>query len=193
MARRKYEFRPDRTDSGILSKLYVTRQQRLSLLKWVLYIVLLLLLSIIQDVILCRVRIFGTTTALVPCGIMLLCLLEGSHTGSIFVLIASAVYLFSGSAPGYYAVPMLTIVSLGLTMFRQGYLRKGFSATMLCMAVGLLVYELAVFTAGLLLGRTTLSRLGAFCITAILTFGAAPLLYPIAQAISKIGGQTWKE
>ena len=37
MARKKYEFRPDPTGFDVAGKLYLTQQQRLSILKWVLY------------------------------------------------------------------------------------------------------------------------------------------------------------
>ena len=72
---KKYEFQPDKPRSTWLSKLYLTRLQRLALLKWVLYALMVLVLSVVQDVVLCRFRLFGATTELVPCGIFLLCLL----------------------------------------------------------------------------------------------------------------------
>ena len=37
MARKKIEFRPDPTGYDVAGKLHLTRQQRQSLLKWVLY------------------------------------------------------------------------------------------------------------------------------------------------------------
>ena len=72
MARRKYEFKPDKEGSGILSKLYITRRQRLTLLRWTLYALVILVLSLVQDVILSRIGIRGATTDLVPAGILLL-------------------------------------------------------------------------------------------------------------------------
>ena len=68
---KKYEFKPDKPNAGLLSKLYLTQKQRKSLLKWTIYGLLLVFLSVLQDVLLCRISIFGATTELVPCGICL--------------------------------------------------------------------------------------------------------------------------
>lgn len=190
---KKYEFKPDKPVSGIFSKLFLTQKQRKSILRWGLYALVLLVLSVLQDVLLCRVRLFGTTTELVPCGIFLICLLEGLEKGSIFSLCASCLYLFSGSAPGNYVIVFITALCVGITAFRQNFLRKGFSAAMLCTGAAMFVYELAVFAIGLFLGMTTFGRIGSRCVTALLTLLAAPVLYPILKAISSIGGEAWKE
>ena len=42
---KKNEFKPDKPQSGVLSKLYLTRKQRQSILKWLLYSLVLLVLS----------------------------------------------------------------------------------------------------------------------------------------------------
>lgn len=190
---KKYEFRPDKPRSSFLSKLYLTQKQRRSLLKWCLYGLVLLVLSILQDVIFCHMRIFGATTQLVPCGIFLICILEGTHTGSVFALAASLVYLFSGTAPGAYAMVLLVVLAVVLCVFRQAYLQKDFFSVVLCTAVGMLFYELSVFAFGLFLNLTTPGRVVSFCITALLSAVAAPILYPIAVSIRSLGGEVWKE
>lgn len=190
---KKYEFKPDKPQTGILSKLFLTQKQRKALLKWALYGLTLLVLSVLQDVILCRFRLFGATTELVPCGIFLICVLEGMEAGSVFSLCASCAYLFSGTAAGYYSIVFITALGVGVTWFRQSFLRKGFSAAMLCTAAAMIVYELLVFFIGLFLGMTTLGRFGAFFLTAVMSLAAAPILYPIVNAISTIGGEAWKE
>ena len=190
---KKYEFKPDKANSGFANKLILTRLQQRQLLKWLLYTLVLLVLSVLQDVLLCQVRIFGSTTELVPCGIFLICLAEGMEGGCVYALVASACYLFSGSAAGYHSLVLLTGISILISYFRQSYLRKGFAATMLCVAAGLAAYELTVFAVALFLGQTHAGRLGAFALTAGLTFLSAPALYPVVGAISKIGGEAWKE
>ena len=132
---RKEEFREDKPRSGLLSKLYLTQKQRLQLLKWALYALVLVVLSVVQDVLLSRFSIFGTTTELVPCGIFLIVVAEGMETGSVFSLIAACCYLFSGSAAGNYTIVIITLLSIGAASFRQSYLRKGFGASMLCVAL----------------------------------------------------------
>ena len=190
---RKYEFKPDKPVSGVLSKLYLTRNQRRSVLKWSLYSLVLLVLSILQDVLLCRFHLFGATTELVPCGIFLICLTEGLEKGCVFSLCASCIYLFSGSAAGNYSIVFITALSVAVTYFRQGFLQKGFSAAMLCTAAAMILYELAVFFIGLFLGMTTFGRIGTHFLTALLTLVVAPALYPVTQSISTIGGEGWKE
>jgi hypothetical protein len=190
---KKNEFQPDRPQSGLLSKLYLTKRQRLSILKWGLYTLLLVLLSVLQDVLLCRMRLFGATTELVPCGILMVCLAEGMERGSIFSLVASCLYLFSGSAAGYHTIVLLTFLCIYLTYFRQSYLRKGFAATMLCTTAGVMAYELIVFIVSVFFGQTRMARIGVAATTGLLTLIAAPVLYPLIRGISTIGGDAWKE
>ena len=190
---KKYEFRPDKPRTSLLSKLYLTQKQRRALLKWCLYGLILLVLSVLQDVVLCHLRIFGASTELVPCGIFLICILEGIHTGSVFALVASLIYLFSGTAPGAYAMVLLVVLAVLLCVFRQAYLQKDFSSVVLCTAAGMLLYELSVFAMGLFLGLTTPGRIVGFCITALFSAVAVPVLYPIAVAIRSLGGEVWKE
>ena len=190
---RKYEFKPDKPRSGLLGKLFLTQKQRRTLLKWLLYALVLLALSVLQDVLLCSVRLFGATTELVPCGIFLICLAEGLESGSVFALIASCLYLFSGTAAGYYSIVFLTFYGVLITFFRQAFLKKGLAASALCTTVGMIAYELSVFFVGLFLSMTTLSRIGGFLLTALMTCLTIPALHPLIRAISEIGGEAWKE
>lgn len=190
---KRYEFKPDKPRSGLLSKLFLTQLQRRSLLKWGLYALLLLVLSVVQDVLLCRVRLFGATTDLVPVGIFLICLAEGAETGSVFSLVAASLYLFSGSAAGYHSIVFITALSIATTLFRQSYLQKGFAASMLCTCFAVLTYEMAVFFIALFLNMTTLSRIGSQFLTGIYSLAFAPVLYPIIRSTSTLGGEAWKE
>ena len=191
--KKKNEFRPDKPYSNWLSKLYVTQKQRRQLLKWTLYALVLLVLSILQDVVLCHFRLFGATTDLVPCGIFVICLLEGSHTGSVFTLISALIYTFSGSAPGPYCIAFITVLAVGVTLFRQAFLQKGFLVAVFCCVLAVFLYEMALFLFGALFGYTLWNRVIGFVITAALSSIAVPILYPICLAIESIGGETWKE
>lgn len=190
---KNYEFRPDKPQVSWASKLHLTQKQRKSLLKWALYALLLLVLSLLQDVVLSRFRLFGATTDLVPCAIILICILEGSQKGSIFALVSSAFYLFSGSAAGPYCLILITFLAIIVCIFRQGYLQEGFAAAMLCTVFAVVVYEAAVFAIGYVMGLTIPSRIIGFGVTAVLSCLAAPVLYPIILSIASIGGETWKE
>lgn len=190
---RKNEFKSDKPHSGFWGKLYLTQKQRKEILKWSLYGALLLALSLLQDVVLCRLDLFGATTELVPVGIFLICILEGAESGSIFALVSSLLYLFSGTAAGPYSMVLITVLAVGVTIFRQAYLQKGLAAAILCAGVAMLAYELLQFVMGLFLGLTIPTRIVGFLITAGLSIIAIPILYPIALSIGTIGGETWKE
>ena len=190
---RKNEFKSDKPHSGFWGKLYLTQKQRKEVLKWSLYGAMLLVLSLLQDVVLCRVQLFGATTELVPVGIFLICILEGAESGSIFALVSSLLYLFSGTAAGPYSMVLITVLAVGVTVFRQAYLQKGLAAAILCAGIAMLAYELLQFVMGLFLGLTIPVRIVGFLITAGLSIIAIPILYPIALSIGTIGGETWKE
>ena len=193
MAKRKYEFKPDNFRATLASKLYLTPKQRLTILRWFLFVVLLIVASVLQDVILCRFRLFGATTDLVPSVIILSCMIMGANTSAIFVLLAALGYQASGSAPGYYVVPMIVFLSLLLSLFRESFLRKSFSSVMLSAGVAVLAYEMLLFVAGLALGTTRPDRWMVFLITGGLSLVSLPILYPIVSTIAKIGGEIWKE
>ena len=187
------EFKSDKPHSGFWGKLYLTQKQRKELMKWSLYGALLLVLSLLQDVALCRVHLFGATTELVPVGIFLICILEGAESGSIFALVSSLLYLFSGTAAGSYSMVLITVLAIGVTIFRQAYLQRGLAAAILCAGTAMFAYELLQFLMGLFLGLTIPVRFIGFVITAALSVVAIPILYPIALSIGTIGGETWKE
>ena len=193
MAKKKYEFKPDKITLSVFHKLYLTHQQRMTLLRWVLLSVVLLVLSLLQDVILCQLDIFGATTDLVPCAIFLTCMLLGTQRGCLYALIAAMVFQFSGSGPGYHAIAIITALCIVGAMARQSWLRKGFGSCLLCAGICHMVYEYLVFFVGLFLGQTALGRMGVPLVTGLLSLLSIPVLYPVLRAIEKIGGETWKD
>ena len=191
--RRKHEFKPDRTEPGALKKLYLTRLQRLHLLKWSLMGLALLVLSLVQDAVLSRVSIYGATFDLVACGILLGCMLYQPDTAAVFALTSSILYYFSGTAPGVYSIALLTVLGVLICIFRRSYLRRCFSTTLICVGAGMMVYKMAIFIIGLFLGSTTFNRIGAFALSGLLSIATIPVIYPVLTAISNIGGEAWKE
>lgn len=192
--KRKHEFKPDKPQgSGLLSNLYLTKKQRLNLVKWVLLAAVLVVLSVMQDVIMSRVSVYGATTDLVAVTILLICIMLDPEIGCVFTLISALLYKFSGSAPGAYVIVLLPALGLFMSIFRHSYLRASFGATFLCAAGAIMVYELIVFAIACFLGQTTFSRLSKFCLTGVYSLAVIPLLYPVISSISKIGGETWTE
>ena len=193
MARKKYQFRPDRTGADVWNKLDITPAQRKTILKWSMYGLACLLMLIVQDAMLSRVRLFGGFLDLTPCAIILICVMEGLESGSLFALIGSMVYVFSGSAPDTFAIAFLTVYTVALTLLREQFLRRSFSSAWLCTPVAGMLYEMSVFLMGLFLGLTYPDRIGVFALSGLLTMLIVPALYPLMTWIGKLGGETWKE
>jgi hypothetical protein len=110
--KRKNEFKPDKTHSGALNKLYLTKKQRVLVGRWILVSLLLIVVSLVQDVILSRFFVAGATTDLLSCAILLACILYDPEVGSIFALTSSTLYWFSGSAPGVYVILLIPMLGI---------------------------------------------------------------------------------
>ena len=197
MAKRRrrthYEFKPDSNRIPLHKKLHLTTLQKKQLLQWTLNGILCLLLLVIQDVIMVQVSVGGATTDLVPAAMLLSAVISDAYDGSLFLLIGSALYVFSGSAPGPYAIAFLTVIGVAAALFRRSFWRRGFRSNVLCAGLALLVYELAVFGTGIFLGLTHWGRFSVFMITWALSFGVMLALYPLTRVIQKIGGEIWRE
>ncbi len=193
MARRKYEFRPDRTDSGIANKLYLTQNQRRAINKWLSYSVLCVLALVLQDSMLSRLTLLGGVVELAPAAMLLICVAEGAHGCAIFALISSMIYVFSGTGQGTWCILLLTALGIGAAAFRQLFLRRGRSSELICAGGALVLYELSQFVTGLLFSLTHPGRLGAFLMTALLSVAAMAALYPLVRRLGAIGGELWKE
>ena len=193
MARRKYEFRPDPTGLNWVSKLLLTPKQRKSLLKWLLYSLVCVAGLVLQDSMLARVRLFGGGFELAPALIILICVLEGCENGSVFALLGSMIYVFSGSAQDRYCIVLLTLAAVLAAGFRQGYLQRGVGADLICVGGAMVLYELSLLAAGLFLDLTYGGRWGVFIMTALVSTLAAGLLYRPLTHIGTIGGNLWKE
>lgn len=187
------EFRPDREGTGQLNKLWPTPKQQLRALRWLLYGLICLVGLLLQDVLLYRVNILDGCTDVVPCIVIMVAVMQGAESGSVFALLLSLMYYFSGSSAGFYVIPLLTAVAVFAAMFRQAFLRQGFFTLLLCSAMGMCLYELILFGVNLFMKLTVMDRAGAALMTAVLSLLAVPVLYPVWLAIGKLGGTTWKE
>lgn len=190
---KKYEFQPDKPYSTWLSKLQLTKLQQKQVLKWCLYALILIILSLLQDVVLCRFRILGGTTALVPCGIFTICMLEDTQRGSIFALVSSCLFYLSGTAPGAHVIVLITVLSVVLRATQQTYLQTGFPAVLFSTLLAMVLYELIIFGFCLLVGQVTVGKYMSFAVPAVFSIAVVPVLYPFVKAIHRIGGEAWRE
>ena len=187
------EFKPDAPLVSPLKSLRFTHLQWLQILRWLGYIGICVLCLVIQDSIMSRVSIFGATTDLAVAAMLLITVLEGSEVGSVFILIASTVFYFSGSAPGPYSVGLLTILGLGASLFRQMVWHRSRGSIVLCAGLAAIIYEIGLYFTGLFMGLTSWYRLPRFLITGLLTAAVMFPLYYFIYRIGQIGGYTWKE
>ena len=188
-----YEFKPDPKGTNYLKQLYMTRQQRMTLLKWGTYALTGIFLLVVQDVIMSQIRISGATTDLPVAFILLVGIYEGLENGSVFTLAASLFYWFSGSAPTPICVGVLCVLVILVGLFRQLYWHRSFGSIAMCVSIAIMLYEMSLFVIGLMSGLTILPRLGVFALTGGITCITMLPMYPLVRAISKIGGISWKE
>ena len=190
---RQPEFRQDTLGTGFLKKLYMTKQQRLRILRWLSYGLSCLAALLIQDNILSRLPIMGACIDLPAAVILLITVIEGTESGSIFVLLASTLYYFTGSAPGPYVVALMTVFGIGATLFRQAYWHRSRGAILLCACCALMLYEIGTFGGAIFMELTRWDRIGRFLLSGI--YGCALMipLYPLMHKFGSIGGHTWKE
>ena len=191
--RKDPEFKPDPRSATLFKTLRLTRLQQLRLLKWGLYTLLIVLALVVQDVLLSQVRLLGATTDLAVCVILLIAVIEGTEVGSLFLLIASTLYFFSGTAPGAYSIGLITFFGVAAVIFRQMYWNRSRSSMVLCAGAAQMAYELGLYAVGLFMGLTRWDRLGSFVLTGVYSVLIMIPLYPLICKIGLIGGNTWKE
>jgi hypothetical protein len=140
-----------------------------------------------------QVHFFGGTTDLVVCVILLITVIEGIEVGSLFVLVASCFYYFSGSSPGPLTVGILTFLGIGACIFRQLYWHRNRGSIVLCAGIALMLYEIMTYGICIFNGLTYWGRIHVFVTKGLLSWAVMLPLYPLIHAIGQIGGNTWKE
>ena len=188
-----YEFKPDPKGTNYLKRLYMTRLQRLTILKWLTFSMTGILFLVIQDVIMSQVRFSGATTDLPVAFILLVGLYEGLEKGSVFTLAASLFYWFSGSAPTPICVGVLCVLVVVIGLFRQLYWHRSFGSIAMCVSICIMLYEMTIFVIGLTFGLTILPRVSVFALTGFITCITMLTMYPLVRVISKIGGESWRD
>ena len=158
-----------------------------------LYVLTVVACLVLQDVLMSQFSIFGATTDLPACAILLITVMEGTEIGSIFVLIASTLYYFSGNAPTAFCIGLLTFFGIGATLFRQLFWHRSKGSIILCSAIAVTCYELGLFVVGITTGLTHWGRLPAFVLTVVFSCLALLPIYSLIYKIGLIGGNTWKE
>ena len=191
--RKDLDFKPDVQRATWVKTTRLTKLQQLRLVRWLLYVLTVVACLVVQDVIMSQFSILGATTDLPACAILLITVIEGTEIGSIFVLIASTLYYFSGNAPTAFCIGLMTFFGIGATLFRQMFWHRSKGSIILCSAIALIGYELGLFVVGLSSGLTHWGRLPVFALTAVFSCLMLIPLYSLIYKIGLIGGNTWKE
>ena len=177
----------------VIGKLFLTHRQRMVILKWFLFSLTYLVLQVLQDVLFSRVRILGGCPDLVPGYLLLVCLMQGPAAGGLFALCAGVFRSLAGAVLGPVSMLVVTCAGIFLSAFRSGYLQRRFWSVMLCAWAGILLHQGILFSLGVFLGSTVpgrwLSTLGGGLGACL----ACCALYPLASALGRIGGPSWKE
>ena len=191
--RKDLEFKPDVQKATWAKTTRLTKLQQLRLLRWTLYVMTVVGCLVVQDVIMSQFSILGATTDLPACGILLITVMEGTEIGSLFVLITSFLYYFSGNAPSAWCIFLLTFFGVAATLFRQMYWHRSKGSIILCSAIAVTAYELGLFVVGMVSELTHWGRLPSFTLTAVYSCLVLIPLYSLIYKIGLIGGNTWKE
>ena len=154
--RKDLDFKPDVQKATWSKTLRLTRLQQLRLTKWILYVLSVILCLVVQDVIMSQISIFGATTDLAVCAILLITVIEGTEIGSLFVLIASTLYYFSGTAPTAMCIALMSFLGIGATLFRQLFWHRSKGSILLCASIAQTGYEIGLFVVGISSGLTHL-------------------------------------
>lgn len=187
------EFKPDSRSISLSRLLYMTDVQKYRLLRWGLYIAVCVACLVVQDCIMSKISILGATTDLCVGALLIIAVIEGSEVGSVFILIASSIYYFSGSAPGPYSVGMLSLLGMLTSLFRQQFWHRSSGSILFCSGLAVMLYEIGLYIVGMSMGLTRWYRFPRFFITGALTVAVMIPLYHLINRIGLIGGNTWKE
>ncbi len=187
------EFRPDPKPILWLKSLRLTRMQQLRLLKWVLYVATIIGALVLQDVIMSRIHIFGATTELPVAVILMITIIEGTEVGSLFALIASILYFYTGTAPNAYAIGLICFPGIIACLLRQMYWHRSKASIILFAGLAAMAYSLGMYVVGVSQGLTRWDTLPLFALSGLYNVLVMIPLYPLIVKIGLIGGNTWKE
>lgn len=177
----------------LAGKLYLTQNQRMKALRWGLCALTVFLTVLFQDVVFSRITVFGCSISLVPAVILLVCMMSPMESACVFALCSALFWSFDGAPLGSVSILLLPVEAAVLGAWRLARLTRNLTSVLLCCLLGLAVHEEVRFFVALFLGRAPWSYWYQGLVTAIFSFLACPVLYPVIRAIGRIGGTQWNE
>ena len=187
------DFKPDPKPILWLKSLRLTHLQQLRLLKWVLYVAVIIGALVLQDVIMSRIHILGATTELPVAVILLIAIIEGTEVGSLFALIASVLYYYTGTPANAYCIGLICFPGILCCLLRQMYWHRSRASIILFAGIANMVYAIGIYVVGVYQGLTRWETLPLFALSGVYNVLAMIPIYPLIVKIGLIGGNTWKE
>lgn len=163
-------------------------QRTKTALMWVLFAALFLFVLLLQTLVFGRVRFFGVKLNLLPVVIVCVCLWVGHEAGGLFGLITGLCWFLTGADDGSLSIVTFTACGI-LASWLCGNLfpRRFGSALILCLGA-LLLHEGALFLLKYYLAQAAGSMALWVPITVGLSLLGCPVIYLLAKAIRKAGG-----
>ena len=157
-------------------------------LMWALYAALFVFVLLVQTIVLGDARFFGVKLNLIPMVIVCAAMWSGHEGGGLFGLIAGLCWFLTGADDGSLAIVSFTVCGiLAGWLCVNVFPRRLGSALILCLGA-LLLHEGARFLLKYYLEGAALSLWVWIPVTAGLSLPGCPVIYLLAKAIGKAGG-----
>lgn len=163
-------------------------QRTKTILMWALYAALFLAVILLQTVSFGRMRFLGVKLNLMPIVLTCIGLWAGHEAGGLFGLIAGLIWSWTGAKDGALAIVSFTLIGIFSGWLCDAVFSRRFLSALFLSLAAVLLHELALFLLTHYLESAPLSMLIWVPATAILSLPAVPVLYLLAKAIGKAGG-----
>ena len=163
-------------------------QRTKTALMWVLFAVLFLFVLLLQTLLFGRARFFGVKLNLIPVVIVCVTLWVNHEAGGLFGLLAGLCWFLAGADDGPLSIVTFTLCGI-LASWLCSYVfpRRFGSALLLCLGA-LLLHEGVLFLLKYYLEEAAFSMILWVPMTAGLSVLSCPVIYLLAKAIGKAGG-----
>jgi len=163
-------------------------QRTKSIIMWLLYAVLFLAVMLIQTVLFGRLRFVGVKLNLLPIVMACIGLWTGHESGGLFGLIAGLVWSATGADDGSLSIVSFTLIGIFAGWLCDSVFPRRFLPALGLSFSAVFLHELARFLLKYYLESAAGSLFFWVPVTAGLSLLTAPVLYLLAKAIGKAGG-----
>ena len=163
-------------------------QRTKTALMWALFAVLFLFVLLLQTLLFGRARFFGVKLNLIPVVIVCVCLWVGHEAGGLFGLIAGFCWFLTGADDGALSIVTFTVCGILASWLCMNVFPRRFGSALLLCLGALLLHEGVLFLLKYYLEEAALSLVRWVPVTAGLSVLSCPVIYLLAKAIGKAGG-----